>query len=339
VRAAAIGAFGELAPATEQAFVLDWVANAKDPAEETKALRALVTITLRNPDAAKRAAPIFALLEKTTPTVAQRLIPALPRLGGKDSADAALRLALGTNSDIAKAAAATLARWPDRTAHAQLVTVAAKASVVAASTTAQQAALRDFERTREVWTPAQTALIAPLLGATTEVAEKKRVVALLNRAADKDALALAEKLQADKALGLAAKEAADCIAANLAGAPKVRVSAETPTAKNLVDGKTETTWRVPATIGQWIELDYGRARPLTRLTLDETGRTGDFPERYEVFVTDDPAKPGKSVVTGSGQRNRTVIDFPAKTRGRYVIVKTTADRAEGWWAIAEVFVD
>jgi hypothetical protein len=80
-------------------------------------------------------------------------------------------------------------------------------------------------------------------------------------------------------------------------------------------------------------------RPLTRLTLDETGRTGDFPERYEVFVTDDPAKPGKPVVTGSGQRNRTVIDFPAKTRGRYVIVKTTADRAEGWWAIAEVFVD
>src|SRR6185436_8423781 len=120
--------------------------------------------------------------------------------------------------------------------------------------------------------------------------------------------------QAEPALADTAKEAALCIAANLAAPPKARVSSGESAARNLFDGNKITQWRVPATADQWVEVDFSKTRPLHRLTLDETDRTGDFPEKYEVFVTDDLEKPGKAVVTGAGQRNRTIIDLPAGTK-------------------------
>ena len=339
VRAAAVGALGDLAPASDEELVLDWAAGATDAAEQTRALRALVNVTLRNPDTAKRALPIYQTIEKAASATVVRLLPVLPRLGGKESAECAVRLALSADATVADATTGILARWTDRIALPSLVTVAAKATVDSARTAANQAALRYFERNREAWSPDQTALVSQLLGATTDAADRKRLVTLLNRAADKEALALAEKLQSEPALAELAKEAALCIAANRAGPPTARVSASEDSARNLFDGKTATQWRVPVTPGQWVEVDFKQSRPVHRLTLDETGRIADFPERYEVFVTDDLAAPGKAMVSGTGQRNRTVIDLPVGTRGRYVIIKNTAERVDATWSICELFVD
>jgi hypothetical protein len=339
VRAAAVAAFGDLAPPTEQAFVLDWAAGATDSTEQTRALRAVVNITLRNPNTAQRALPLFALIEKSSPAVVKQLLPVLPRLGGKESAECAARVALGSDASVAETAASTLSRWTDHTSQASLVTVAAKATVAAARSTALQAALRYFERNREVWTTVETAQVSQLLDATTDAPVRSRLVTLLHRAADEDALALVEKLSSDQNLATAAKEAALCITANLAGPGVARASASEGSAGNLLDGRTSTQWRVPTTSDQWIELDFKRTRPLHRLTLDQTGRISDFPEKYEVFVTDDSANPGKALVTGAGQRNRTAIDLPAGTKGRYVIIKNTAERPDGMWAVCEVFVD
>ncbi|MCX6955261.1 MAG: HEAT repeat domain-containing protein [Verrucomicrobia bacterium] len=339
IRIAAVGALGDLAPVADQAFVLDWASGATDAAEQARALRAVVSVTLRDPDAAKRALPIYAALEKAAPAQAVQLMPLLSRLGGKASAECAARLASGADATVADAATGTLTRWPDNTAQASLVTVAAKAKVESARKSAGQAALRYFERNREVWSAAQTAQVSQLLDGASDAALRKGLVVLLHRASDKDALALAKKLQAEPALADAAKAAELCIAANLSGPPAVRVSEGEISAKNLFDGRTSTQWRVPVTSDQWVEVDFKRSRPLHRLTLDETGRTGDFPERYEVFVTDDLEKPGKPVASGAGQRNRTVIDLPAGTGGRYVIIKNTAERPDGTWAICELFVD
>ena len=46
-----------------------------------------------------------------------------------------------------------------------------------------------------------------------------------------------------------------------------------------------------------------------------------------------------AVAAGTGQRNRTVINLPAGTRGRYVIIKNGAARKDGPWTICEIFVD
>ena len=339
IRTAAVGSLGDLAPVSEQGLILDWAAGAKDSAEQTRALRALVTVTLNNPDTAKRALPIYAAIEKAPPATVVGLVPVLGRLGGTASAECAARLALSANATVADAAAAALSRWPDRTAQPSLVRVAANATVASARATANQAAFRYFERNREAWTPGETALVSALLGATTDTAARKKLVVLLNRAADKPALALVEKLQSEPALADAAKTAAQCIAANLAGPPKARVSESDGSAKNLFDGKTSTQWRAPVTPGQWVQVDFKQSRPLHRLTLDQTGRTGEFPERYQVFVTDNVDQPGKVLVSGAGKPNRTVIDLPTGTSGRYVLIKNTAERVDSMWTISEFFVD
>ena len=108
---------------------------------------------------------------------------------------------------------------------------------------------------------------------------------------------------------------------------------------NILDGKTSTRWSAPALGEEWVEIDFRQSRPLRRLTLDQTGRTAEFPEQYAVHVTDDPKAPGPVVVQGQGQRNKTVIEFPAGTQGRYVVIKNTAERKETPWAICELYVD
>lgn len=339
LRAAAVGALGELAPASELKAVLNWAIGAADSNEQSRALRAAVNIILRNPSVASRGVPLYQAIESADAEATLRLLPALGRIGGSASAETAARLALRDDVKVADAATAALVRWNDATAVASLVTIAEKAKQPATRSAAVKGAITYFERNREPWTKNNTALVARLLAATQDTGPRKQLLALLNRANDKPALALAEGLQSDAALGGAARETAEIIRSNLAGAPKVRASGAESQVRNMIDGKTSTRWSVATEGDEWVEIEFKQSRPLHRLTLDQTGRTNEFPERYEVFVTDDPKSPGPAVAKGTGQRNKTVIDFPAETHGRFVIVKNVAERADIPWAICELFVD
>jgi hypothetical protein len=88
-----------------------------------------------------------------------------------------------------------------------------------------------------------------------------------------------------------------------------------------------------------IEVDFRQTRGLRQITLDQTARAAEFPEHYEVYVTDDAAAPGKAVASGTGQRNRTIISLPAGTRGRYLIIRNTAERRDTPWTVAELLID
>ena len=338
VRAAAASAFGDLAPITDVKTLLDWTLAATDANEQSRALRALVTLTLRNPMIATRGAPVYAAIESASAEAALRLLPALGRIGGEPSAASAARLALGTDAKVAEAALAALTRWSDTTALASLAGVAATTALPAARTTAVEGVIAYFERTRVAWDGDDTAVVARLLPVVADPAVRGRLLKLLSRAGDATALALAAGLKADAAVGAAAREAVEIITANLAGPAKVRASAPSG-AGNIMDGKTNTRWTVAQVGEEWVEIDFKVARPLNRLTLDQTGRTGDFPESYAVHVTDDLANPGAAVATGTGQTGKTVIALPAGTRGRYVIIKNVAERLDGWWAIIELYVD
>ena len=338
VRAAAASAFGDLAPITDVKTLLDWTLAATDANEQSRALRALVTLTLRNPMIATRGAPVYAAIESASAEAALRLLPALGRIGGEPSAASAARLALGTDAKVAEAALAALTRWSDTTALASLAGVAATTTLPAARTTAVEGVIAYFERTRAGWDGDDTAVVARLLPVVADPAVRGRLLKLLSRAGDATALALAAGLKADAAVGAAAREAVEIITANLAGPAKVRASAPSG-AGNIMDGKTNTRWTVAQVGEEWVEIDFKVARPLNRLTLDQTGRTGDFPESYAVHVTDDLANPGAAVATGTGQTGKTVVALPAGTRGRYVIIKNVAERLDGWWAIIELYVD
>jgi HEAT repeat protein len=338
IRLAAVGALGEIATPAEQRTLIDWVLGATDEAEQSRALRSVVNVVQRD-QSKERGREFREAIEKAPADACLRLMPALQRIGGAASADCAARLALRDDQKIADAAVAALTRWTDRVALSALATVAQKAALPAIRAAALKGAMSYFEKSREVWNADFTNVVGGLLAGTKDAEPRKRLVALLNRANDKPALALAEKLKTDPAVGVAAGEAAEIIKSNLAGAPTLRVSDNAMNAKNMIDGRTGTRWNVETNGEEWVEIEFKAARPVHRITLDQTGRAAEFPEHYDVFVTDDQKNPGPPRASGQGQRTRTVIDLPAGTRGRYVIIKNTKARAESQWAVCELFVD
>jgi HEAT repeat protein len=338
VRTAAVGALGEIGSATEQKALLDWTVQAKDPSEQSRALRSLVGVTLRNPDEDSRGRAVFAAIESAPPELALRLLPVLSRLGDRPSADAAARLAIRDDAAVSEAATTALARWNDANAIPALATVAEKAARSEARLAATNGVLAHFERQRESWSTKDTAVVGRLLASSEDADTRRKLVALLHRAQDKQALALADKLKSDAVLGREATTAAEVIQANLAGPPKLRASNPSGVA-NIIDGKSSTRWSTPALGEEWLEIDFRVNRPFRRITLDQTGRAAEFPERYEVYVTDDPKQPGAAVASGVGQRQKTVIEVPSGTRGRYVVVKNVAERSETPWAVCELYVE
>jgi HEAT repeat protein len=338
IRAAAVTALGELAPPADNKIVLDWAIAATDANEQARALRALVSITLRNPDVAGRGAPLYAALESAPAELALRLLPALGRIGGAPSAACAAKLALNVDFKLAEAALAALVRWPDDTAVAALVSVAERTTLPALRASAVSGVIAAFERNRAFWNADATAPVARLLVVSAAAESRLALITLLKRAVDAPALALAEKSQSDPVIGAAAGETAAVIRANQAGPAKLRASTMAGV-KNLTDGNTGNRWSVPAEGDEWVEVDFILSRPLRRITLDQTGRGAEFPESYELYVTDDVAVLGKVVATGVGQTNKTVIDLPVGTRGRYVIIKNVAARKDTPWSICEIFVD
>lgn len=338
VRLAAVSALGELAPASEIQNLLDWSIAAADEAEQSRALRSAVNVALRERNVAERGRTICAAIEKAAPDVAGRLLPALPRLGGEPNAACAARLALRPDTKLAAEAVATLGRWNDQTALGSLATVANETAVDSIREAALAAALASFERERSSWTEKSSNVVARLLASTQDAGKKKQLIGLLTRAKDDEALKIVKAQQSDPAVADVAHYTAAVIEANRAGPPKLRASNPANT-RNMIDGKASTRWTATANGEEWIEIDFRSPRPLRRITLDQSGRTTDFPEKFEVLVTDDLNHPGTPLVTGKGQRNKTVIELPPGTIGRYVVIKNTQERQEGQWAISELIVD
>lgn len=338
VRAAAVSALGELAPPADNKIVLDWAISATDANEQARALRALVNIMLRNPDVVGRGATLYAAMETAPAELALRLLPALGRIGGAPSAASAGKLALSADLKLSEAATAALVRWSDDTAITVLVSVAERTILPTVRASAVTGVIAAFERNRALWNADATALIARLLAINSSAESRLALITLLKRAADAPALALVEKLKNDAEVGAAAGESSAVIRANQAGPAKLRASTMVDI-KNLMDGNTGNRWTVPVEGDEWVEIDFILSRPLHRITLDQTGRGAEFPEKYEVYITDDVALPGKIVASGVGQTNKTVIDLPVGTRGRYVIIKNVASRKDTPWSICEIFVD
>ncbi|MEI6052879.1 MAG: HEAT repeat domain-containing protein, partial [Opitutaceae bacterium] len=338
VRAAAVVSLGELASPSDIKTVLDWTVDAKDVNEQVRALRALVNIALRNPAIDERGAALYAVMERAPADLALRLLPALGRIGGTSSAACAAKLALRDDVKLAEAATSSLVRWTDDTAIAALVGLAEHTTQFSVRATACAGVIAAYERNRANWSIDKTSHVSRLFVVSAAVESRLALIELLKRASDTSALALAEKWQSDPVIGTAAGESAAVIRANRAGPVKLRASSIADV-KNLMDGSTGNRWTVPAEGDEWVEIDFILSRPLRRITLDQTGRGAEFPEKYEVYVTDDTAVLGKVVATGVGQTNKTVIELPAGTHGRYVVIKNVAARKDTPWSICEIFVD
>ncbi len=341
VRLAALESLDLLAPASGQAGLLAWSLGATEPAERTRAVRALITVTLRDPDTGNRTRPLVAALDNGGRDAQLLLIPAFVRLSDAPVLAAAVRFVRSSDPAVSRTALDVLSRWPDAAAIEALITHAEDpATGPAARATAAQAATRHYERAETFPKDQRSALVARLLKVTSDESGQSHLLLLLSRCADEHAMAIAREYVAVPALAPSAKDALDSIRANALGPPELRASGAGNRLAQAIDGRPETYWTVAARAGQWLQIDFKQTRPLRRLTLSQGSRRNEFPAYYTVQVTDDLAAPGAVVMEGAGTRDATLIEFPPATRGRYVIVRQTADRAENPnWSVAEISID
>lgn len=339
VRSAALSALTEIAPPASQADLLAWTIAATDGREATRALRAYTSVSLRNLDLATRDRLLVEAIDQGSPEVKLRLLPLLARLPGAMTRECAGRLALGADERVSAAMLAQLQRWPDSTVLPLFVSIAEKTTSGAVRKTAIESALRILEQARGLPAAEQSALVAVLFGTTKDVELRKQLVATMGRGTSPFALTFVESLQGDAALADVVETARASITANQKWPPVITVSTNAAQLPNLVDGRPQSPWRVSLDGEQWVQLDLKESRPLRRLTLDQTGRGGEYPTEYKVFVSDDPASMGAAVVSGSGQRDRTVIDLPAGTKGRYLKITNSEQRENASWTISELFID
>ncbi len=335
---AAAAALGEIGSETEAKLLLAWSLGATDADEQSRALRSVVNIVLREPASDQRGALVFAAIDQADEATAGRLVPALGRLGGKAAADCAARLAIRTGAKSADAALATLGRWPDSHGVSALATVAEKSPSPAIVAQAIDETLKSIERLRGPWQPGDSAMLGRLLVAAKSLPSRQRIILTLSRANDAEALKLLQQARSDATVAVDAAYAAEAVQATLAGPPKVKASPASG-ANNLMDGKASTRWSAPSLGEESIQIDFRQTRGFRQITLDQTARGAEFPEHYEVLVSDDPASPGKVVASGSGQRNRTVISLPAGTRGRCLTIRNTVERRDTPWTVAELLID
>ena len=338
VRAAAVAAFSEIAPPTELPAVLEWTIAATDANEQARALRALVTITLRDPDVVRRGASVYAAIKRAPVALALRLLPFIGRIGGSAGAEAAGKLSLNSDPAVANAALTVLTRWADATPLPILSMIAEKTGDTELRARAVVGAVDLLERNRLEWSEGFSVITGRLLAVAADGATRRRLLANLARATDNTALGLADGLAADGGVGVAARMTAEIIRANQAG-PAVIRTFNGVNGRIIMDGKANTRWNTPMEGKEWIEIDFKVRRPLERLTLDQTGRAMEFPEAYEVYVFDQPDVLGPIVAAGAGRNGRTIIELPAGTRGRFVTIKNVGTRPDGWWTISELYVD
>lgn len=338
IRAAALDALAELAAPADQAAVLAWALGAADAAEQNRAVRALISITLRDDAVDTRAAGIIAAIDAGDAKARLALLPVLPRVVGAPALASLAQLARGPDAAVATAAVANLGRWPDNAATGPLVVAAEQTADAAVRRAAVAAAERFLARERDAAELDETNLLGRLLALPGEPAAKESLLVLLSRTRDEAALAVAEGFLADPALAAAAQDALDAIRANRAWPPAVTASSAPNEAGRIADGRGNTAWSARAVPGAWLQLDLRQSRPVRGVTL-EPARSNEFPQELEVFVGEDPAALGPARATFQGSSGRSVITLPAGVRGRYLRLQHTGTKDEGNWSVAEILVD
>jgi glucosylceramidase len=107
-------------------------------------------------------------------------------------------------------------------------------------------------------------------------------------------------------------------------------------AAHAVDDDASTRYSTGAsqTPGQYLQVDLGRAEPLTRFVLDTGASTGDFPVGYSVTVSRNGTDWSAPVATGAGSGQIAAIRLDGRPV-RYVRVTLTASSGS-WWSVADV---
>jgi hypothetical protein len=339
LRLKALDALRLIARPADQPALIEWALGTEDRTESARAVRALITLILRDGATATRTAQVIAALESGDSAARLTLLPVLSRVGGAPAVATAATLARAADEDVALAAATELTQWRDVSALPALVELVSSTPRAAVRDAAVQGAAR-FLAVRKNATAAQRSLYArQLLALPLDAVDRRAMINALSLCADEDALATARQFLAEPATAAAAQDAVDAITSNLAGPPALTASEAGERTALLTDGQRDTYWSIPNAAGGWLRLDLHNTRPVRTITLDQGLRPRDGPARLAVQVSDHPAKPGEPLFEVEGEPDQTIVVLPAGTRGRYVWLRQTGTRPDSQWAIAELIVE
>lgn len=106
-------------------------------------------------------------------------------------------------------------------------------------------------------------------------------------------------------------------------------------AAHAVDDDASTRWSSGASQapGQYLQVDLGRAVPVTKFVLDTGASTGDYPRAYTVTASTDGTT-WTTVASGAGTGQLTTVDLTG-VPVRYLRVTLTATDGS-WWSVADV---
>jgi HEAT repeat protein len=326
LRLEALDALRAIASSQDQQALINWAVGTPSPAEQTRAVRALITNILRDSAVATRANTVITAINAGDAPARLVLLPVLSRVGGAAALACAGALAVDTNEAVATAATTELSRWPDATALPLLVDLAAGTQVESVRTVAVQGAARFLTRSPGQLPAERSARARKLIGLPVALPEKLALLNVLSLCSDQPALDAARGFLTDPATAEAARDAVDAITSNLAGAPVVTTSATPDNAALMADGKADTSWQAPNEAGTWIRADLHSTRPVRKITLEHGGGGWGYPGKFEVQVSDNLDQPGEVVVQAEGERRQSSVTLPAGIRGRYVWLRLAAKR-------------
>jgi hypothetical protein len=109
---------------------------------------------------------------------------------------------------------------------------------------------------------------------------------------------------------------------------------------NAHDGDVATRWTTGADQvgGEWLQIDFGKAVTLTKLTLMLGNSADDYPRNYATRFSNSSGNMAAPVlVSGMGAKGvDTVLNFPAGTTARYVLISQSGKVTGLWWSVAEI---
>lgn len=121
---------------------------------------------------------------------------------------------------------------------------------------------------------------------------------------------------------------------------KVTAAPSRRTAESAVDGNMSTRFSTnePASPGQWFQVQFPYPKRVKALTLDSTPSKGDYPRKYDVFVSEDGKEWGKPVASGFSDNPKTVIQLDKPQVTKYLRIVNQGTAGGLFWSIHELSV-
>ncbi|HUW60572.1 MAG TPA: HEAT repeat domain-containing protein [Candidatus Bathyarchaeia archaeon] len=305
----------------------------------SQAETAVVAAARKAKDPAGATAAALAAFDGTKGNVPARaaLVRVLGKLGDNSALDALRADLESTDAQLQEAAVRALMEWPT----AAPVEDLGKVAESGATDTVKKLALRGYLRlaglAADQPVEKRVAMYEKGLELASEPGEKVMALAGLAECPSTAAYDVIKRYENDPQVGAEAKLALEKI-----NNPTLFTTASDNAAEagNAIDGKPETRWTTGTNQapGQWFQIDLGWPAEVSRVVLDSTNSGGDYPKKYEVYVSDNTQDWGEPVAKGRGDQPVTDIACTPKA-GRYVRIVQTGQKDGLWWSIHELKIE